>query len=246
MPICLIVVDSLSYEYAPDLAGFRKSLCYSLADNTEPSLATILTGLAPSEHKITTTGAPDNRQKLERVADRMLTRFCRSSFIASPAVIFHKYFTRSAVCKYVEELACSTLGGEEFILLHFMDVHDYRDVGRATKYYKGFAEIPDNVLDWVAPSGLPRVQESLIQLTRDANLLRAKYLGAVERSFEILQDIIRQLSGYEIIITADHGEDLDYFHHHGRNTTRVPLYTRFEHEIKNHIDLYKFMRDYLA
>ena len=236
MKVCLIVVDALNYEHTPRLPGFWLYECKALANNTEPSLATILTGLPPEKHGIVHTGDAGNDVKL-----RSVLKPIPNSFIASPAVIFHPFFTYSTTAKYVEEVileADKYVDKVDFMLLHIMDVHDYRDVNRGLKYYEGFKLISNVALEWRQPSRLPRTQETLIQTTRDANLLIAKYKGAVERVFETLIPFVSRLEG-KVIITADHGEDLTFFAHDGLDVYDVPLITNFKlpERVYTHLDV---------
>ena len=225
MKTCLIIVDSLRYDHTPKIEGFYLYKCISLANNTESSITTILTGVTPDEHGIRRTGDPKNEEKLKNVLKPI-----PNSFIASPAVIFHPYFTYSTSAKYSEEVFLEARNYLEcdFMLLHLMDVHDYRDINRGLKYYKGYESMSEEALKWVAPSGLPRTQEILIQTTKDAGLLKAKYKGAVERVFEQIAEFVRLLTGWRVIITGDHGEDLTYFHHDGLDVYEVPLMTSFK------------------
>jgi len=254
--VCLIVVDSLRFDVAYRLANivmdvawnFKFYECWSLANTTEPSLATLLTGLRPEEHGIVRTGMPNAEKLLDRVRGRLLTNYFKCSLIASPAVIFHKYFTYSYVAKYVEEIvliAKNYIDKCDFMLLHIMDVHDLIDRGWGVKWYFGYEPIPKHVLEWKPPSGLPRPYETEFRVG-DAGLLKAKYYGAVERVFTTLRDLLTQLvsKDYTILLTSDHGESFNFWHHDGvyeEDVFKVPLITNVEFSKAkvNHLDIYK-------
>jgi len=243
MKTCLIVIDSLRYDHTPRLPGFWLYKCRALANNTEPSLTTILTGLPPNEHGVRHTGDVGNEEKLRRILKPIA-----NSFIASPAIIFHPFFTYSTTAKYSEEVfieARKYVDKVNYMLLHLMDVHDYRDVNYGVRYYKGFERIKEGVLKWRAPSGLPRTQETLIQTTKDAGLLKAKYKGAVARVFEQIEEFCSLIRDWKIIITADHGEDLTFFHHDGLDVYDVPLLTNFklEEKVYTHLDVSRLWRE---
>jgi len=244
--ICLIIVDALRYDCLPFLPKWLHVYkCRALANNTEPSITTILTGLTPEEHGVMHTGDFGNDEKLRRVLKPI-----PNSFIASPAVIFHPFFTYSTTAKYSEEVFAEAkkymdFNQVDFMLLHLMDVHDYRDINYGMRYYEGFEEMSDEAVNWKIPSGLPRTQEMLIQTTRDAGLLKAKYKGAVVRTFEQIIEFCSSIPHYKIIITADHGEDLTYFAHDGLDVYDVPLITNFRLEEKTytHLDVAKLWKE---
>ncbi len=248
----IIVIDALRYDVAVDFAPRTLHLykCRSLADTTEPSLTTILSGLKPEEHGIVRTGQRNARRMLRRIRDRLLPRFFRSSFIASPAILFHPYFTYGTVAKYSEEIfteAVKYLGKVDFMLLHCMDCHDMRSTpGLALKYYKGYEPIPEHVLEWRPPSGLPRPYEDDLRYARDAGWLKAKYRASVHHVFENIDLFLPSLRGWRIILTADHGESMVYWHHDSvpdPSVYEVPLMTnlRLEDRVYDHIDIYRMV-----
>ena len=251
MKTILIVIDSLRFDEAPSIEGLVLRKCVALASNTESSLATILSGLSPEEHGITRIGQPNAPQLLERIRDRLLPSFFKRSFIASPAIIFHRFFTRSTHAKYCEEVfpeAARLQHSFDFILLHEMSVHDYRDMGLASEFYAGFEPIPREALGYRGSMGLRRPVEGEIQCLRDAGWLKAKYRGAVKRVFTQLTEFLRLLRDWRIIVTSDHGESFTFFHHDGvpdPSVYEVPLYTNFELEDKTytHLDVYRMVRE---
>jgi len=221
--VLLVIVDSLRYDHAPDLPGFTKRKCIASADNTEPAIATILTGRPPSVHGVTTTPTLDLADRLRRL-DVLPKRF-KTSYMMSPAIGFKPLFTRFKQAKYADEV--EGLPPYDLNVVHVMDVHDYRDHGRGLKYYRGFEAYRGG---WEPPT--PRPMETALRV---AALLRAMYRGAVERCFECLAPLIRAADkiGELVVVTADHGESLTYFHHHGApdpSVYEVPLYANIDLE----------------
>lgn len=244
MGTCLIIIDSLRYDHAPP--RLRPRPCRSLADTTEPSIATILSGLPPWEHGILKTGQRGAGKLLDRIRNRLLPSLYDSSLIASPAIIFHKYFTYSYTMNRIEDearVAKTHLGEVDFILLHDMTVHDLA-VGEdeAMRYYEGYEPLPRYARTWRPPSGLKRPYQHIFD-KGDLGLLKAYYKAAVDRVFRVVENLLRDLDGWRVIITSDHGESLIYWHHDGvpDDVYRVPLIANFELEDREytHLDVYR-------
>lgn len=245
--VCLIIIDSLRYDQTP--SKFNPYRCRSLADTTEPSLATILSGLPPWEHGIVKTGQKDAGKLLEKIKERLLPSLYQTSLIASPAVLFHHYFTYSYSLNRMKDIAEVALKHEvEFMLLHPMDVHDLAvDIRDALRYYRGYEPIPEWVKSWRPRSGLRRPYQDLFE-KGDAALLKALYKASVNKVFgEIAKLVNKHLYDWKILITADHGESMIYFHHDGvpDDVYSVPLLTHFVLEEKEytHLDIYKILRE---
>lgn len=252
MKCCLIIVDSLRYDETPrELIPYNFKLykCKSLANTTEPSLTTILSGLPPEKHRITKTGQPNASKQLRNI--KLLPNYFKKSFISSPAIIFHPYFTYSSLNKYVEEAiyeAIKYIDVINFAVLHVMDVHDLRDMGWGFQYYKGYEEIPKEVLNWNPPTLQKRPYETDFR-TGNAGLLKAKYRGAVVNVFSHLLRFIGLLESsdmWKIIITADHGESFKWWHHDGiyeQDVFEVPLIANIPLEEKeySHLDIFKMV-----
>lgn len=249
MKVCLIIVDCLRYDQVPmDLIpeGFSVFPCRALSDTTEPSLANILSGLPPEKHGILKVGQRDAPQKLRRL--ELIPRHFKKSFIASPATIFHEFFTIASLAKYSEEAvyeAQKHAGSVGFMMLHVMDVHDLRDMGSGAKFYQGFEPVAEEALSWKPPFGRRPFETDF--RTGDAGLLKAKYKGAVRRVFKNLNPfILTFLTGWAVILTGDHGESFTFWHHDGvqdEEVFKVPLITNLEMESKeyNHLDIYSLV-----
>lgn len=249
MKTALIIIDCLRYDEARYIPlGFCLRRCRSLANNTEASLATILTGLKPEEHGILYTGMPKADKLLRKVGNRIVTYDYEASCIISPSILFHPYFTYNSIIKYSEEAIFEVrrfIDKCDFILIHLMDIHDLRDFGYGIEFYEGFELVSDKALSY---PGLRRPYETILRASRDAGLLKAMYRGAVKRVFEQLDILIKILSGWRIIITADHGESFIYFAHDGviddESVFIVPLMTNFPLEVRDytHLDVYEMIR----
>ena len=246
---CLIIVDALRYDQVPhDLLppGFAVRRCKALSDTTEPSLATILSGLPPEEHGILQTGQRDACEKLKKLD--FIPKHFDKSFIASPAMILFPHFTYSTCAKYSEEVfveARRYTESVDFMLLHLMDCHDMRPTpGRALKFYHGFEPVPEHVLKWKPRSGLSRPFEDDLRYTKDAGWLKAKYRASVAGVFESMNIFLRSvIPGWKVVITADHGESFVFWHHDGvpdDSVFQVPLITNLQLKDReySHLDIF--------
>lgn len=186
-----------------DQGSFRT--CIANANSTEPSLTTILTGLLPLEHGITGVGQKDAPSILPGLP--LLSRRFKDSFIASPAVILHPFFSGATSAKYTEEFTEKWLD-HDFILMHFMDVHDYRGGDKWKDYYKGRKEIgePDLTFDirshpaWYSPC------HSIVK-DGDGGLAEAHYDSAAHRVDKLVGTVLAMMDPEDtIIVTGDHGE----------------------------------------
>lgn len=246
------MIDALGYNIACDISK-KFTECYrcrSFADTTEPSLTTILSGLPPWEHGIVYTGQKGAEKLLEKLKHRLLPSFYESSLIASPAVLFHPYFTYSYAENRMEKIAEIALKHKDevdFMLLHPMNVHDLHhsnsDLAEALRYYQR-EPIPSWVKSWKPRSGLKRPYQELFD-RGDAGLLKALYRAVAKRVLEDAKRLAKKLEreGWKVIETADHGESMIFFHHDGvpDDVYQVPLITNFELEEKEytHLDVYK-------
>ena len=249
---CLIVIDAMRYDQTPWYAlpqGLHGYRCHTLADTTEPSLTTILSGLPPWEHGIEITGQKGAERLLRRVKNRLLPAQYSTSFIASPAVLLHPHFTHSITLNRMEEIRKAAVKYEdkvEFMLLHCMDVHDLAvDMKEVLRYYKGFEPIPEWVKSWSTPAGLKRPYQETFD-RGDAGLLKACYKAAVMRVFKEIVELVNYLKGWKIVITGDHGESFIYWHHDSvpDDVYQVPLITNVELEEREftHLDVYELCR----
>jgi len=242
----LIVIDSLRYDIAKKFTECYKCRCF--ADTTEPSLATILSGLPPWEHGIVCTGQKGAEKLVEKLKDRLIPSFYKSSLIASPAVLFHPYFTYSYAENRMKRIAEIAVKHKkvDFMLLHPMEVHDLYynnlDLTEVLRYYRGYKQIPSWVRSWKPRSGLKRPYQELFD-KGDAGLLKALYKNVAKKVLEDVKKLAEMLKGWRVIVTADHGESMLFFHHDGvpDDVYQVPLITNFEIERKdeyNHLDVY--------
>jgi hypothetical protein len=143
----------------------------------------------------------------------------------------------------IRRVASKYASEADFMLLHDMTVHDLAvDMREALRYYKGYEPIPEWVKSWRTPTGLKRPYQELFD-KGDAGLLKACYRAAVVKVFKEIIELVNHLRSWRIVITADHGESLLYWHHDSvpDNVYEVPLITnvRLEEKEYTHLNVYK-------
>ena len=254
--VCLIIVDSLRYDAITldDIPkNFHFAKCRSLANTTEPSIATILTGKPPELHGIVRLGQANARELLRK--HELLPNLFETSFIASPAIIFHEFFTYASQEKYIEEQVVEArkyLDKVEFVCLHCMNCHDLKlnNPELAYEFYEGYEPIPKEIMNWKPPSGLKRPYEDVFR-QGDAGWLKALYKACVKEVFKHIREFVESLRDWLIVITGDHGESFTYWHHDGvyeREVFEVPLITNFPlaKEEYTHTEIYSLIQTWTS
>jgi arylsulfatase A-like enzyme len=254
--VMLVVVDALRADHVgcyagkdlgtPNLdrlarEGVRFSNAVSQAASTRPSVASLMTGLYPSQH-----GLADNWQMTKGTlsvaaiapsvptlaeilsAQGHTTAFVGGNANLKPLFGLTRGFTHAlwrpsndgaAVASTFEQWLKAERPAKAFCYLHFMDVH--------------------NPLPKQIPSRLDRGLD-LDQLQESMRELLASYAAAVSRVDEYVAEVVRALEAAGmaddtlVIVTADHGEELGEHGTilaHGRSLYRelvhVPLVMRF-------------------
>ena len=267
--LLLVIVDSLradrlgAYGYdrkTPAIStlaqqGVLFEHAYACAPWTMPSVAAMLTGLAPTAHGVTNTDALMSTE-LETLAERLSSEGYATSAVVSHHMIGKRFQFDQGFETFDEELArghklissalltekasaeLTRLAQDErgrpfFLLVHYFDPHyDYRD----------HAEI-----DYAAPTagrldgshGIGQLRRMLATMTaEELDFLKDRYDEEILFTTRSIGRLMRRLKrlGVDqntlVIFTADHGEE---FRDHGwlghtqslyRELVRVPLVMR--------------------
>jgi len=204
----LIIVDCLRWDVASDpeiMPNLNKKMnvypIYTVANTTEPSLASILIGDYPHRHGFMGLGQKDSKEILRR----KLPEEVKNWHMFSPAICF-KPFTRFQKGKYYPEVELRS--ADETQIIHLMDMHDYKHRGEWRKFYDGYEELVDETehMRYNLPKekGWGRPWETHAGDIDDAGKLKAYYKAA---AYNVDKWIGKLLERDEtIIVTADHGE----------------------------------------
>ena len=266
--VLLIAVDTLradalgAYGRTPSVSPNIDALAsesqlwldaFATANNTNPSLASLMTGLYPKDHGLFNlhTRLPASHHTL---AEQFRAEGYQTVGVVSAAHIKNSgldqgfdHFVRSNGQFYAEtvvDTAIDWLQRERaepaFIWLHFFDPHVPHTP--PAPYARGFAPVGPSgmepVSDW-APYREPGVLEFDPRGPKDSPGHRRLYPGEVaylDRQLGRLLDFLRSRGALDhtlVALVADHGETLgerqSWFRHEGLydETTRVPLMIRW-------------------
>lgn len=231
---CIIVIDALRYEDSKLMRSIRElglkeiKNHYSQCCLTEPSLVTILTGKYPQEHGVVAQAqgvTPD-------------LPYFENSIAISPAGIIRKAFTRYVSGKYLDDVpSVNYLEKFDFVFIHLMEVHDMvyddyaEDVGKKLKNMGIKLKAPN-----------PSQKNEVLNDDERLRLYRSTVMVLDEKLKPIVEYFLHK--EWEVIITADHGEE--YEGGHGRlieETLHVPLLIAnidvkiSDYELTEHVDL---------
>jgi len=204
----LIIVDCLRWDVASDpeiMPNLNKKMnvypIYTVANTTEPSLASILIGDYSHRHGFMGLGQKDSKEILRR----KLPEEVKNWHMFSPAICF-KPFTRFHKGKYYPEVELRS--PDETQIIHLMDVHDYKHRGEWRKFYKGHEELVDETehMRYNLPKekGWGRPWRTHAGNIDDAGKLKAYYKAAAHNVDKFISSLLD--NDELVMVTADHGE----------------------------------------
>jgi len=204
---------------------------YSQSSWTRPSVASVLTGLAPSQHgAVTALDALDDSNVLlsEILRERgyVTAGFCTGRIISRPIFNYLQGFDVFVDERFVlfEQLRGDVLAWLEangarpcFVFIHVFDPHGpYAAPGRFCEMFAE-ADYAGPMKD--IPDLKPRVIDKLASVTAaDVDYVRARYDGEIRYTDAVLERLVEGLKkrglwdDMLVLITSDHGEE---FGEHG-------------------------------